>query len=301
MSVDALSIAARQHGLAHEKQLAELGLTRSARHHLLASGRWIRRTGHVIQLVGAPCTPEQEAMLAVLDLGQHAALSHHSAASRWDIPGFSLRPFHVTGNRSRGRNAVHSAVIHQPRILLDEHILILDGIATTTPTRTMFDLAGVLHPKRTERALESALRQRLTTIRALRKMLTQLGRKGRPGIRVMRALLDERPLDYIPTGSGLELRFLELATRAGITSLVRQIDVGDDYDWIGRVDFVDRQRRIVVEVQSDRFHGSLLDTARDAERIGKLTADGWTVIEVHERAVWYDPESVVRDLRAAFR
>jgi hypothetical protein len=300
MSIDALSIAARQHGLAHEKQLAAIGLSRSARHHLLTSGRWIRRTGHVIQLAGAPRTPEQDAALAVLDLGEHAALSHHSAAARWDIPGFALRPFHVTGNRLRGRNGLHAAVIHQPRLLLAEHILILDGIATTSPTRTMFDLAGVLHPKRTERALESALRQRLTTIRALRRMLTQLAKRGRPGIRVMRALLDERPLDYIPTGSGLELRFLELARRAGITSLVCQLDIGDDYDWIGRVDFVDRKRRIVVEVQSDRFHGSLVDTARDAERIGKLTADGWTVIEVHEHDVWHDPESVVRRLRTAF-
>jgi very-short-patch-repair endonuclease len=296
-----LALAARQHGLAHQKQLAESGFSRSARDHLVATGRWRRRGGHVLQAAGSPESIEQAAMLAVLDLDPvGAAISHQSAAARWGLPGFSLRPFHVTGDRVRGRNDTHYGVVHQPRLLLPDHILVLDGIPTTTPTRTVFDLAAVLRwPLQVERAMDNAIAAELTTIRQLRVMLRQLARKGRPGIRLMRALLDARGLDYVPCATNLESRFQYVAGRAGFRGFVRQVDVGDEYDWIGRVDFVDRERRVIVEVQSSRFHKALLDAARDAERIAKLRAAGWTVVEVSEHDVWHNPDNVIAALRRA--
>jgi len=294
------ALAARQHGLAHEKQLAVLGLSRSARQHLLTSGRWQRRGKHVYQLVGAPETEAQELMFAVLDLGLDATLSHHTAIARWGVPGFALFPAHTMGDRARGRTAIHRPHVHQPRLLLPEHVLVLDGIRTTSPTRTLFDLAGVLHPGRLERALDTALASGLTTIPLLRKMLKQLARKGRPGIRIMRELLAARPLGYRPPESGLESRFQRLARQAGIWTFERQVDVGDEYDWIGRVDFIERSKRVIVEVQSARFHGSLSDEMRDAKRRALLRAAGWTLIEVKEHDLWHNPEKVIQQLRGVF-
>ena len=63
---------------------------------------------------------------------------------------------------------------------------------------------------------------------------------------------------------------------------------------------VDRARKIIVEVQSERFHSSLLDRERDKARIAALRAAGWTVVEIREHDVWYDPDKVVRILREAF-
>jgi very-short-patch-repair endonuclease len=297
---DMLALAARQHGLAHRKQLTALGVTPSAIRRQVASGRWRWRTSRVLQLVGAPDTEAQRLMAGLLDLSTKATLSFHTAAARWGLPGFDAYPIHVTGRRERGCRPDQVGVVHRPRLLLPDHIVTLDGIAITTPARTLFDLAGVIHEKRTERALESALRDRLTTTARLHAMLRELAQRGRPGISVMRALLADRPHDYVPTGSHLELRFQELAKRAGVTTLVRQLDVGDSHDWIGRVDFVDRIHKIIIEVQSEAFHGGRLDREHDRQRIAALRAAGWLVIEVDEYDVWYDPDTVVRALRSGF-
>src|SRR4051794_8210242 len=94
-----LALAARQHGLAHQKQAAKLGTSRSSLDHLVRTGRWRRRGPHVLQSAGAPKTSRQDAMLAVLDLNPDgAAISHQSAARSWGLPGFSGRPIHVTGD-----------------------------------------------------------------------------------------------------------------------------------------------------------------------------------------------------------
>jgi very-short-patch-repair endonuclease len=117
----------------------------------------------------------------------------------------------------------------------------------------------------------------------------------------MRALIEPRLVHYAPFASGMEFRFGDLARRCGLTGFERQVNVGDEYDWLGRVDFIDRKRRIIVEVQSVRFHASMLDAARDAARVAALRAAGWIVVQVREHDLWYDADKVVADLRAALR
>jgi very-short-patch-repair endonuclease len=296
-----LALAARQHGLAHRKQLSELGVTESALRRSVDRGRWHWRTSHVLQVAGSPPTIEQDAMLAVLDLNPDgAALCLHSAAARWGVPGFSIRPFHVMGNRVRGRNHSNIAIVHQPRLLLPEDVLTLGGIPIVSPTLTLFHLAGVLRwPQQVERALDNALAASLTSVPLLQRTLKRYARRGRAGIALMRTLIDARLDHYVPHASGMESRFDELASKCWLRDFVRQVNVGDEYDWLGRVDFVDRKRKIIVEVQSARFHSSLLDTERDKARIAALRAAGWIVVEVTEHDLWHNPEKVLTDLRAA--
>ena len=296
--VDSLRrLAARQHGLAHKTQIFELGFDHAAFRHLVRGGDWCRRSPTVLELLGTPRTDAQELMLALLDAGTAATLSHHTAAARWGLSGFSLFPVHVTESRERGRRASDTkAIIHQPRLLLPEHLIMLDGIRTTTPARTLFDLAAVLHAGRVERALDNALAAHLTTIPRLTTMLRQLAKKGRPGITVMRALLDARPPSYVPPASGLESRFQQLARKAGWWTFERQVDVGDEHGWLARVDFVERAERLIVEVQSDRFHTALLDVHADQRRMGLLRAAGWRVYEAIEHDLWYKPAKIIHDL-----
>jgi hypothetical protein len=292
------ALAGRQHGLAHQKQLTALGYQRSARENFVASGRWLRRTGPVYQLAGSPDTKEQRLLLAVLDLGLDASLSFETAIARWGVSGFSIHPVHTTGTRERGRSGAHLGIVHQPRLLLPEHVLVLDGIRTTSPTRTLFDLAGVIHPGRLERALDNALASGLTSIPLLHRMLDQLAKKGRPGITLMRELLKARPIGYVPPASNLESRFQHLARKSGWWDFVRQINVGDEHGWLARVDFLDRAERAIAEVQSSRFHRALLDVRADERRHGLLRAAGWRIYEAQEHDVWHRPDKVIRDLHS---
>jgi very-short-patch-repair endonuclease len=172
-----------------------------------------------------------------------------------------------------------------------------ERIPVTSPARTIFDLAGVLHPGRTERAPDNALARRLATVAGLSQVADELARQGRPGSWLMRRLLADRAGAYVPPESNLEARFHAVAKAAGLT-LVRQQDVGGD-DWIGRVDFLDPQKRLVVEVDSDLHHSSMLDEAADTARDAALAGAGYTVIRISEHDLWHRPGEVVRRLLAS--
>ena len=231
-------------------------------------------------------------MAGTLDAGAGAAVSHESAAALWRLPGFSPGPLHVS--RTRGRSTL--ATVHRTHVP-ETHVRLFERIPVTSPSRTIFDLAGVLHPGRTERALDSALARGLTSIESLHRVTEELARQGRPGSSVMRRLLAGRDSNYVPPESNLEARFQVVAKRAGLHNLLQQREVGGD-DWVGRVDFLDPEKRLVVEVDSDLHHSSMLDEAADARRDAALADAGYTVVRINEHDLWHRPDQVVRRLLA---
>ena len=201
--------------------------------------------------------------------------------------------------RKRSQNPSPLATLHEPRKFPDHHRVILRGMWVTTPDRTLFDLAATDHPRRVERALDTAWSKNLVSGRSLRRMLAELAKRGRTGITTMRLLLADRPDDWVPPASALESRFDHLRQRAGLPAMRRQVDLGGDHAWIGRVDFVNRELGLVVEVQSERFHASPTDRTFDAHRRRELEAAGFTVVFVWEHELWHQRDLVIRRLRQA--
>ncbi len=273
-------LAARQHGVVARRQLRALGIRPDAVARRVARGRLSLESDRVLRVAGSPSDTASRVMSAVLDVGANAAVSHSSAAATWRLPGFRVDPLHVTGGRGQARHDGSTlAVVHEPRRLLDRHLVVLDGVPITTPSRTLFDLAGSpgVNPKQISRTLDTAWSRGLVSHASLTAMLDDLAARGRPGITLMRALLDERPADHVPPGSSTEARFQEVARSVGLGAFERQVDAGGDDGWIGRVDFVDRSRRLVVEVVDALFHGSLTDQRHDLVRWRRLEDAGWTV------------------------
>ncbi len=145
------------------------------------------------------------------------------------------------------------AIVHMPLLLPPGHVAAVHGVPATTMARTVFDFAAVLHPGRTERALDSALARRLTTLRALRAVTEEMAGHGRAGSALMRQLLADRQGDYLAPESGLEARFASVVTAAGLAMPVRQRDIGGE-EWIGRVDYLDQERDLVIEIDRDLHH-----------------------------------------------
>lgn len=279
-----MALAERQHGLVTVGQTGDLGLTRSAILHRVRSGRWEPVGGGVYRLVGTERTWAQRLHAVVLASGPAAAASHRSAAALLCIPGFDRAGLVevVTPRPRRHRHA--GCRVHRWRVLPEDHLTIVEGIATTRVARTLIDLAGALHPARTERAVDNCLAARTVTLGTLRAAFIDLAVAGRKGIALMRRLLDERGDGYVAPASELEACFVALLRTHGLPGPARQVDVGDELGWVGRVDFAYTGARTVIELDSRRHHSSKLDVEADRVRDRRLRAAGWRV----ERLGWAD-------------
>jgi len=237
-------------------------------------------------------------MAAVLAVGDDAVLSHTSAAWLLGLPGFGIAPLVVSVPRML-RRVVSGVRVEQSLALLDHHRRVVDGIPCTSVARMLFDLGGDVHARRAERALDTALARRMVTMPALWRVLDDLAEHGRSGTVLMRTLLSERGASYVPPASELEARFLALVDEHSLPRPEQQVDLGDADTWIGRVDFVWKRARVIVEVDGAAFHDGLVDRRDDALRDARLRREGWTVLRFRWDEVTINGPEVARTVRGA--
>lgn len=297
------ALASEQHGLVSVDQAKRLGFDKDRRHRLVDGRRWERVHPRVIGLVGVPASPARTALAGVLAAGRNAALNSSSSGAWWGIPGNLLEPLEIL--RERGRSGAESpGRCHEPKLLLSHHVLRLDGVPTVVPARALFEIAGQRRRgaqderwvERMARMVDTAWSMNLVSGRTLHAMFEEMASRGRSGTAVMRLVLVDRGLDYVPPASGVEARVVQILHRAGEPPLERQVDTGSDR-WIGRVDFRDPVVPFVLEVQSERFHSSRIDQQIDGQRFVDLTAGGFVVRQVTDVDVWHRPSRVLEVVR----
>jgi very-short-patch-repair endonuclease len=294
------ALARNQHGLIAKRQARQLGMSRSAIEHRLRRGSWGVVTAGVYRLPGAPNTPRQRAMAAVLAAGPGALLTHESAGALHGIPGFELEPPVVTVAR-HGRRSLAGVRLEQSLAIPTHHVTVVDGVPCTTLARTLFDLCGRRKKwGRAARAMDTALAKRWVTKATLWRVLIDLAEHGRDGTVMFRALLQQRAGDYVPPASELERLFIGVVRKHGLPEPDRQVDLGDEDGWIGRVDFLFRDKRVIVEVDGGAFHDGLVDRQHDEQRDVRLLAAGWSVLRFRWRDVVDHPHDVARSIRCAF-
>ena len=135
-------------------------------------------------------------------------------------------------------------MVHTTRDLRAEHTSLIDGVPVTTPLRTIFDLAGTLHPGRTERLLDNAAGRGLCTYRGLHRMLDHFAVGVGPGSSCCGTSPPIVLRGVRPPESGLEARVNQILVRDGQRPLERQVDLGEE-NWTGRFDLADRQDNFV--------------------------------------------------------
>jgi hypothetical protein len=288
----AWEVAGGQHGVLSRRDLLGLGFTPDAIRHRIATGR-LHPVARGVYAVGWPrLTRERRWMVAVLSCGEHAALSHRSAATLWGIGKERRGRIDVSVRRRCEHRRAGVRARSRPSLLIDDMVK-CDGIPVTCPTRTLLDLATELSPVALERAVNEADKRDLVDPDSLRAELDDHG--GEPGVRPLRALLDEHA--FCLSDSDLEILFRPIASAAGLPPPRTKA-------WVNgfEVDFFWPELGLVVETDGLRYHRTASTQTRDHVRDQTHVAAGLTSLRFthhqvkHERATveWLLRQTVQR-------
>jgi very-short-patch-repair endonuclease len=270
-------LADRQHGVLSRQQALDLGYSLSQIDRSLATGQWKAVFPGVYLLAGAAETIRQSAVAACLWAGPGAAVSHRAAGVLWDLDGVQARGMEILMTRER-RLRTTKLTVHRTTDLPRYDRTRGDGITLTTPVRTLIDLAGVVDAETLEAAVECALHRRLVGEQYLRRRLGDLGGKGRPGVAVLRKILDRRG-EEAALESRLEVKVWRLLVPSGLPKPVRQHPVEID-DRRYRLDFAWPSFRVAVEADGFASHGGRRSFNADRRRMAMLASLGWRIVPV---------------------
>ena len=282
-------VAERQLGLVTRAQLMALGIRRGSVARRIEAGR-LHTVHRGVYRVGYPSPlPFSRELAAVLGTGDGAVLSHGSAAYAWALAPEPKGCVEITipPDRRRARAGIRA---HRS-MLPSSDITTCHDIPTTTPTRTLVDMAAAAAPPELERAVENALRRRLATRHALHAALACARR--RPGTAALRALL-ERAEGPALTRSEAEARMLALVRAARLPPPEHNVRIE-----AMEVDLLWRDERLVVEIDGYAFHRGRAAFERDRARDAQLAAAGLRVMRVTWRQLVAEPEAIVARLAAA--
>jgi hypothetical protein len=305
-----LKLAVTQAGVVAGRQALDAGGSHDQLRRRERAGQLCRIRNGLYLHAGFPLCWRQDLWLEQLAAGDGSAVCGESAAQVRGFRGFAGD--HVEVERVQGGN--HDPVrgtVHETFWLPAHHVTTVDGLPVTSVARTVFDLAGLprhpaafqhpglreIHTKRITWLVNHALRDHGMRMVDLNRVLAAVGRRGKPGTAIIRAVVADLGLDYEPTASELEDLFLEVCAAYGIEPPDEQIDLGTKDKWVGRVDFVWRAATLIVEVDGSQ-HRAPLDRRADRRRDDDLGGEGWTVIRVTWWQLVREPESVIARLRA---
>lgn len=231
-------------------------------------------------------------MAAVLASGPSAAASHLTAAALWGLVDAKPRAIDITVPHSRRHRCRDYLRIHRARSMGSGDSRKVVGILTTSPARTIVDIAAVLTERALEDALDRALGAGLLSLKTVRRYIDSRRLGRRPGVGRLRRLIEDRE-HGVPDGE-LERRFLRLIRRARIPEPSRQ------YRTAGRrLDFAFVEARIAIELDGFASHRTGVAFRDDRRRQNALVLEGWLPLRFTWQDVTKHEDLVIDTLRRA--
>jgi very-short-patch-repair endonuclease len=274
-------IARRQHGAVALAQLRSAGVSEDAVRARVLAGR-LHRLHRGVYAVGHRAIPREGRWIAAVlasgggpstasdPLGRWgAAISHRSAAELWALLEPRGGPVDVTVTGDGGKRKREGIRLHRSLTLSPAHVTLRSGIPVTTPARTISDL------------------RRVAPRWELRRATRQAEVLGLP-------LGDEPTSDR--TRSDLERDFVRLCRRHRFPPPEVNVRVGPDL-----VDFLWRERRLIVETDGYRYHRGRVAFEDDRDRDLRLRMAGYEVLRLSGKQVGDEPELVAEAVRRALR
>jgi very-short-patch-repair endonuclease len=194
-------------------------------------------------------------------------VSHQSAAALWVMVKPPGGPIHITLPGNGGRRRRRGITIHRSSSLIAAATTRRNGIALTNPARTLRDIHRAVPQPVYRQAVRRALDRCLISSADLKK---------------------EDDL----TRSELERIFLSLCRRHHLPQPEVNVRVGP-YE----VDFLWRDRGLIVETDGFRHHSDRIAFERDRARDAHLQSLGFRVVRFTHRQVTENRSAVVAALR----
>ncbi|MDI1461776.1 type IV toxin-antitoxin system AbiEi family antitoxin domain-containing protein [Catellatospora sp. KI3] len=278
----------RQDGLITAAQCRELRLSTGQVKWYLRHGLW-RVISRGVYLVDADikgdAPPGARAMVraAVLTGGPHAVAVLESAAVIHGLHGLRLDGrLHVSlpGKLAVPRRLGDTSVVPHQLTLAEGEVMTVDGIAVTTPLRTVADLMLKVDRLAAVSVLDSALHQGLFTEDDFPRLHGALdGRRGAVRARTWVDLADGLAESPLETRSRLRCVDGKVPPDELQAVIVDSVGVA-----IARVDLLWRSARLIGEADGGEVHERPEAVFRDRERQNALVNAGYRVI----RFTWRD-------------
>lgn len=205
------------------------------------------------------------------------AISHRSAAELWGLLDARDEPVDVSVPGAGGKRQRRGIRLHRSLTLLPAHVTLRSGIPVTKPARTLTDLRRAVAAKRPGSLSEWELRRAIRQAEVL----------GLP--------LDEQA-ETDRTRSDLEGDFLDLCCGHGLPAPEVNVPIGSDL-----VDFLWRDRRLVVETDSYQYHRGRIAFQDDRDRDLRLRDAGYELVRLSEKQLNEEPGRVAETLVRALR
>lgn len=279
-------LAREQRGVVSLEQLEQLGYAIGTVKNAIAVGRLHPVYRGVYAVGHEGISRHGQCIAAALSCGHEALLSHRSAAWLWRMTKRWQSIVEVTAaspRRTRSEIRVHSAEALTP----DDRTW-ADGIPVTAIPRTLLDFAAI-DPHFLSRALDNAHRLGLLDFIEIDAFIARS--RGFRGVARLRTALEiHRPAAF--TRSGLERRFLEMTTRAGLPRPSMNLFV-EGYE----LDAYWPEERFAVELDTYDYHGSPLPFESDRIRQEDLKLAGIEMTRITGARMDREPKAVINRLR----
>jgi very-short-patch-repair endonuclease len=261
----ASALAGAQRTIVSHEQLLALGYGRRTIAHWVNRGRLQVIFRGVYSIVRGELPPLGREQAALLAVGEHAFLSHETAAGIWGLARTLPRVVQVTvvGRYRSSSDGIHvHRIKHIDRRELRRH----EGLWVSSPARAVLEIAATAPAKDLTRAIDEGLARRLFTATGLDDVL----KRNRPcrGSARLAAILGD-PTATAVSRSEREKRLLKVIRDAGLPIPETNVRFGRF-----ELDFYWRREGLVVEVDGETFHRGPGAVGRDREKDLAVKAAG---------------------------
>jgi hypothetical protein len=224
-----------------------------------------------------------------------AVASHQSAALIHGMDLLAKRcPVTLTRAPGHSRSARSGTRLHHAQ-LPAEHVTVVHGMRVTTAARTVIDLARVLEFRAAVVTADSALRKKLVTKPELDSLLASSPRRaGKDHAAEVVAFADGRAESVLESIARVVFR------DCGLPPPELQVWVGGA-EVVGRVDFLWRRHRTVVEVDGLMKYRDPARAILQLERDKRLRDAGYEVVHLTWQDITENPSYVATAIRSAFQ